>query len=113
LEVLNRALDLVDRTGERWFEPYLHLLKGELLLSGPAVDVSAAESCFRTAIEVARGQEARLWELRAATALARLWEAQSERRRAHDLLAPIHGWFTEGFGTPELQEARTLLDALS
>jgi class 3 adenylate cyclase/predicted ATPase len=112
LEVLNRALALVEGTGERWFEPYLHLSKGELLLSGPAADNSAAETCFRTAIEAARRQEARLWELRATAALAGLWGSQGERRKAHDLLAPIHGWFTEGLDTPDLQEAKALLDAL-
>ena len=112
LEVLKRALRLVEETGERWFEPYLHLSMGGLLLSGPATDKMAAESCFCTAISAARRQDARLWELRAATALAGLWEAQGERWKAHDLLAPIHGWFTEGFSTPDLQEAQALLGAV-
>jgi predicted ATPase/class 3 adenylate cyclase len=113
LDVLNRALELVEETGERWFEPYLHLSMGQILLKGPAEDASAAESCFRKAIDAARCQKARLWELRAATALADLWEAEGERRKAHDLLAPIYGWFTEGFGTPDLQKASKLLGALS
>ena len=113
LEVLNQALQLVEQTGERWFEPYLHLSMGRLLLSGPVADVTAAEICFRTAIVKARWQEARFWELRAASALAGLWDAEGERRKAHDLLASIYGWFTEGFSTPDLQEAKALLDALS
>lgn len=110
LEALDRALDLVERTGERWFEPHLHLTKGEILLKAPAT--AAAEACFCTAIEAARRQEARLWELRAAVALACLWASRGERRQAHDLLAPIHGWFVEGFDTPDLREAKALLDAL-
>ena len=94
----------------RWSEAELHRLMGEIhLAQGEHGD---AESCFLRAIEVARGQNARLWELRAVTALARLWRDRGERQASHDLLAPIHGWFTEGFGTTDLKEASTLLEEL-
>jgi predicted ATPase len=70
------------------------------------------EACFCRALEVAREQQAKLWELRAATSLARLWAEQGERQRARDLLAPIYGWFTEGFDTADLKDAKALLDEL-
>ena len=75
-------------------------------------DRAEAEACFRRALEVARGQGARMWELRAAADLARLLAAKGERAQARDLLAPIYGWFTEGFEAPDLRDARALLDAL-
>jgi predicted ATPase len=77
------------------------------------VPEDAAETCFQQALAVARGQGARWWELRAATSLARLWQQQGKRQEAHDLLAPVYGWFTEGFDTADLQEAKALLDVLS
>jgi predicted ATPase len=76
-------------------------------------DPVAAEATYREAIAIAQQQSAKLWELRAATSLARLWRGQGKRREAHDLLAPVYGWFTEGFGTPVLKEARALLDDLA
>ena len=72
----------------------------------------AAEQLYRKALSIAREQGAKLWELRAAVALARLWRDQGRRREARDLLAPVYGWFTEGFDTPDLKEAKALLDAL-
>ena len=72
-----------------------------------------AETCFQQALDIARRQQAKSWELRAATSLARLWQRQRKRAEAHALLAPIYGWFTEGFDTADLQEARALLEALS
>jgi predicted ATPase len=112
LAVLAEALAIADRIEVRWFEAELHRLKGEALLRTTAADVAAAEASFRKAIDVAREQDAKWWELRAATSLARLWAERGERRKARDLLAPICGWFTEGFDMLDLKEAGTLLDEL-
>jgi predicted ATPase len=101
--------------GERWFEAELHRLWGEQLLHAPnnGAEVADAEDHFRCAVAVAREQQARFWELRAATSLARLWHDQGKGDDARALLAPIYGWFTEGFDTPVLQEAKALLDELA
>jgi predicted ATPase len=112
LGLVAEALDRVARGGRRWIVPELHRLRGELLLTPPEADASGALACFRHAIELARGKGARMLELRAATSLARLWCDQSKRAEAYDLLAPIYGWFTEGFDTPDLRDAKALLDAL-
>ncbi len=110
--VLDEALAAALRSGERWWESELHRLKGELLLvRGTAGD--DAEACFRQAVEIAREQSAKSLVLRAATSLARLWRAQGKRQEGYDLLAPIYDWFTEGFDTPDLCEAKTLLEELS
>ena len=93
----------------------IHRLRGELLLQAAPGDSDAAdraEACFQQALAVAREQQAKSLELRAATSLARLWQTQGRRAEAHDLLAPIYGWFTEGFDTPDLQDAKALLAAL-
>jgi predicted ATPase len=95
-----------------WYEAEAHRLRGETLLSLPEPDRAAVEVCLRRAIEVARDQEAKMWELRAATRLARLWGERGERQKAFDLLAPVYGWFTEGFDAADLKEANALLDAL-
>ena len=113
LDLLAEALARVRQTRERWCEAELHRLRGKLLLCLPGPDKHAAEAAFRESIAVAREQSARLWELRAATSLARLWAEQGKRAQAHDLLAPVYGWFTEGFDTADLKDARALLDALS
>jgi predicted ATPase len=105
------AIQLVDRTGHRLYEADAHRVLGEVLLA--LSDSGAAETAFLRAIEIAKGQKAKSWELRAATSLARLWRDQGKRAEAHDLLAPVYGWFTEGFDTPVLQEAKALLDELS
>ena len=89
----------------------MYRVRGELLIT--LGDPVAAEKCLQKAIAVARGQSAKLWEVRAATCLARLWRDQGKRAEARDLLAPIYGWFTEGFDTPVLQEAKALLDELA
>jgi predicted ATPase len=112
LRLLAEALAWMERTGERWFEVEQHRLQGELLLSLPDKDYAAAEACFRQALDVARAQSAKSWELRAATSLARLWCNQGMRADARDLLAPVYAWFTEGIDTPDLKEAKTLLDEL-
>jgi predicted ATPase len=109
--MLAEALAAVDKTD--FYEAALYRLKGELLLGQTAPDASQAEVCFQQALSIARRQQAKSWELRAAMSLARLWQQQGERQEAHDLLAPIYGWFTEGFDTADLQEAKTLLAELS
>jgi predicted ATPase len=110
LGLVDEALARLERTDERLFEAEVHRLKGELLLASSGAD--RAEACLRRAIEVARAQDARLWELRAATSLARLWAEQGKRAEARDLLAPVYGWFTEGFDTADLKKAKALLDEL-
>jgi predicted ATPase len=110
--VLAEALTLVDRTKERWWEAELHRLKGELLLALSTNNAAEAETCFHQALDAARRQEAKSLELRAAMSLARLWQQQGMRAEARDLLAPVYGWFTEGFDTADLQEAKALLEEL-
>jgi len=111
LDSIEEGLALITETNERWNEAELHLRKGELLLALKTDD--KAEDSFQQALTVAREQRARLWELRAATSLARLWVGRNERERAYGLLAPVCGWFTEGFETPDFREARALLEATS
>ena len=105
----------MDRTGGRWWEAELHRLQGELLLAqaGARQQVPEAETCFQQALDVARRQEAKALELRAAMSLSRLWQQQGKRAEAYELLAPIYGWFTEGFDTADLQEAKALLETLT
>ena len=91
----------------------LYRLRGELLLQHAVAQPGEAEACFQQALAIARRQQAKALELRAAMSLARLWQRQGKRAEAHALLAPIYGWFTEGFDTADLQEARALLDALA
>jgi TOMM system kinase/cyclase fusion protein len=113
LRVLAEALAIVEHTGERRHEAELYRLKGELLLTRSTDHAAEAEACFRRALDVARRQQAKSWELRAAMSLARLWQRQSKRAEAYALLAPIYGWFTEGFDTADLQEAKALLEGLA
>jgi class 3 adenylate cyclase/predicted ATPase len=113
LKVLMEALALMDTTGERVWESELYRLKGELILLQQFPDNQAeAEASFQHAIRIAQSQQAKSWELRAATSLARLWQQQGKRQEAHDLLGPVYHWFTEGFDTADLQEAKALLVAL-
>jgi len=100
----------IDASNERWWEAEIHRLKGVLLRSQG--DVAQSESCFKRSIWIARQQQANSLELRAATNLARLWGEQGRRAEARDLLAPVYGWFSEGFGTADLKEAKALLDEL-
>jgi predicted ATPase len=97
----------------RVYEAEVHRLKGELLLRQAVPDVPQAEACFQQALTVARRQQAKSWELRAALSLSRLWQQQGKRAEARELLAPIYRWFTEGFDTLDLQEAKALLDELA
>jgi predicted ATPase len=110
LDVLTKALEHADHTDERWFEAELHRLKGEWLVAHRPDRQDEAETCFRRAIEIAQKQQARLWELRAATSLAQLWLAGRRPKEARDLLAPVHAWFREGRDTPDLKRANALLD---
>ena len=112
LTVLTEALEHVDTTGERWYEPELHRLKGALLLEQNADNAAEVETCFKHAISIAQHQQAKSWELRTSTSLARLWQQQGKRQEAHDLLAPVYHWFTEGFDTADLKDAKALLDTL-
>jgi predicted ATPase len=105
------ALQIMDRTGERWFAAELNRHKGQLLLKQG--DSEAAEELYRKALSIAQEQEAKLWELRAAGSLARLRRDRGRRAEARDLLAPVYGCFTEGFDTVDLKEAKALLDELT
>jgi predicted ATPase len=119
LTALAEAVTLVAATEERWWEAEVYRLQGELPRQestrhqAPGEATAAAEACFQQALDGARRQEAKSLELRAAMSLARLWQQQGKRTEAHDLLAPIYGWFTEGFDTADLQEAKALLEALA
>jgi class 3 adenylate cyclase/predicted ATPase len=111
LFLLDEALRVAERIGERWFAAELHRHKGRLMQRQG--NAAAAEDCYRQALAIAAQQQAKLWELRAAINLATLGRDQGRRAEAHDLLAPIYGWFIEGFGTPDLKAAKTLLDQLN
>ena len=111
--MLIEALALVDTTGERWYEPELYRLKGVLLLQQSLDNQAEAEACFHHTLDIARNRQAKSLELRAATSLARLWQQQGKRQEAHDLLAPVYNWFTEGFDTADLKDAKALLDELA
>jgi len=109
--LLDDALQIIERTGERWLAAELHRHKGQLLLRQGHPE--AAEELYRKALSIAEEQAAKLWELRAAASLARLRRDQGRRAEARDLLVPVYRWFTEGFDTPDLQEANSLLGELS
>jgi len=112
LSTLNEALTAAHNTGECWWEAELYRLKGGLLLQQAAGSGDEAETCFHQALDIARQQRAKSLELRAATSLSRLWQQHGKRAEARALLAPIYDWFTEGFDTADLQEAKALLDEL-
>jgi predicted ATPase len=113
--VLAAALARVDETSERGLEAELYRLKGECLLlqTGKQGKEREAEERLHQALDIARRQQAKSLELRAAMSLARLWQCEDKRAEALELLAPIYGWFTEGFDTADLQEAKALLEALA
>jgi len=113
LTALTEALTHVETTGERWCEAELYRLQGALLLQQASDNATEAESCFHHALDIARHQQAKSFELRSAMSLSRLWQQQGKRAAARELLAPVYGWFTEGFDTADLQEAKALLDALA
>ena len=111
LTIVVDALRAVENTGERFYEAELYRLKGAFLLQLSADNQREAEACFQHSMTIAQSQGGKAWELRTATSLARLWQQQGKRQQAHDLLAHVYSWFTEGFETPDLQEAKALLDA--
>jgi predicted ATPase len=113
LQILAEAVTLMATTKMWWSEAEMSRLQGELRLQLASPEVSQAETCFQQALEVARRQQAKSLELRAAMSLGRLWQQQGNREQARELLAPIYGWFTEGFDTADLQETRALLEELS
>jgi predicted ATPase len=113
LQALAEAYILVEQHNERWWEAEVCRLRGVLLLRQPGTPQAEAETWLQRALDVARRQEAKALELRAAMSLARLWQQQGKHAEAYHLLTPIYGWFTEGFDTADLQEAKALLEALA
>jgi class 3 adenylate cyclase/predicted ATPase len=112
LAIIEEGLAMMRTGGEHFSLPEIHRIKGKLLLARSTDDTEAAEAAFGEALSVARAQQAKLLELRAAISLARLWGDQGKRQQARELLAPVYGWFTEGFGTLDLKDAKALLDVL-
>ena len=112
LAAIGDGVEAGQGSGELWWHAELHCLRGVILMQCGQESFEEAETAFRVAIEIAQSQEAKAWELRAATSLARLWQSQGRSAEARDLLAPVYGWFTEGFDSADLTDARTLLDAL-
>jgi predicted ATPase len=110
---IGEAMTAVETTKEKWCEAEVHRVAGEIALKSPKPDAAKAQAYFERALAVARAQQAKSWELRTATSLARLWRDQGKRDEARNLLAPVYNWFTEGFDTLDLKEAKALLDELS
>jgi predicted ATPase len=106
------AMTAIQVTGERWMEAEVNRVAGEVAANSPEQDASKAEGHFQTALEIARQQQAKSWELRTAMSLARLWRSQGKVQQARELLTPVYGWFTEGFDTRDLKEAKALLEEL-
>jgi predicted ATPase len=104
---------MVEATRETWFEAEVHRVAGEIALKSPEPDAVKAETYYERALAIARQQLAKSLELRGAMSMARLWRVQGKRQQARDLLAQVYGWFTEGFDTADLREAKALLDALA
>jgi predicted ATPase len=109
---IHEVTTATETTKETWYEAESQRTAGELALMSPEPDAAKAEAYFERALTVARQQQAKSWELRAAMSMARLWRDQGKRQQAHDLLAPVYGWFTEGFDTLDLKEAKALLEQL-
>jgi len=110
---IGEAMTTLETSGERWCEAEVNRIAGEIALMSGQPDAARAEAYFERALAIARKQQAKSWELRAAMSMARLWHEQGKRQQAGDLLVPIYGWFTEGFDTLDLKEAKALLDELS
>jgi len=113
LETVAEAFQLIETTGERYWEGGIYRLKGELLLIDGATDLVEAERCFNRALKIATAQSAKSLELRGAMSLVHLWQRQEKHEEIRNLLTPIYDWFTEGFDTVDLKEAKTLLEQLS
>ena len=103
----------VETTKEKWCEAEVHRVSGEIALMSPERDAAKAEAYFERALATARTQQAKSWDLRAAISMARLWREQGKRDQARELLAPVYGWFIEGFDTLDLKQAKALLDELT
>jgi predicted ATPase len=112
LRMVDELFEFIQRTGQQYYAAELHRLKGELLLGKDTSNTAGGERSFRTAIEIARKQQAKSWELRATTSFARLMRDANRRDEARTMLSDIYGWFTEGFDTPDLKEAKALLQEL-
>jgi predicted ATPase len=110
---IGNAMIAVETIGERWCEAEVHRAAGEIALMSPEPDAAKAETYFERALAVARQQQAKSWELRASMSLARLWRSQGKVQQARELLTPVYEWFTEGFDTRDLKEAKSLLDELA
>ena len=110
---MGEAMSAMDTTKEKWAQAELHRAAGEMALLEPERDAARAEGHFQSSLAIARAHEARSWELRAAMSLARLWRDQGKAKEARELLAPVYGWFTEGFDTRDLKEAKALLNELA
>ena len=110
---IGEAINAIEKSKERWCEAEVNRVAGEITLMSPEPNAAKAEAYFERALAVAREQQAKSWELRASMSLARFWRDQGKRQRAHDLLAPVYGWFTEGFDTLDLKEGKALLFDLS
>ena len=110
---IGEALATIEATKERWYEAEVNRIAGEIALKAPGQDAARGEAYFGRALSVAREQQAKSWELRAAMSLARLWRSQGKVQQARELLAPVYGWFSEGFETRDLKEAKALLGELA
>jgi predicted ATPase len=110
---IDEAMTLIETTKERVWEAEVHRVAGEIALKEPRMDITKAQFYFERALAIARQQQAKSWELRAAMSLARLWRDQGKVPQARELLAPVYGWFTEGFDTRDLKEAKALLEELA
>jgi predicted ATPase len=110
---IGEAMTLVETAKETWYEAEVHRTAGEIALMSPERDAAKAEACFERALAVARAQQAKSWELRAAMSMARLWRDQGKQNKARELLVPVYGWFTEGFDTLDLKQAKALLDEMT
>jgi predicted ATPase len=110
---IGEALTAIDTTKERWFEAEVNRVAGEVVRRSLEWDAAKVEAYFERALALAREQQAKSWELRAAMSMARLWRDQGKRQQGHELLAPVYGWFTEGFDTLDMKEAKTLLNELA
>jgi predicted ATPase len=112
LRVIDEAISMARTMGEHVYEPERYRLQGLLLLAQSTHNHAEAAACFWQALDIARQQQTKTWEIRAATSLAHLWQQQGKRQEARELLTPVYRWFTEGFDTTDLQEARALLEEL-
>jgi predicted ATPase len=110
---IGEAMTAVETTKERWYQAEINRMAGEIALKSPERDAARAKGYFERALAISRQQQAKSWELRAATSMARLWRDQGKHTEARELLAPVYGWFTEGFDTLDLKEAKALLEELA